>query len=696
MIQLPANTIAELPAVEWYSASDPETLLTTAPTILQADIVIAVSGSASAQTTATSPTMTSRGESTYAVPLTASDCNIALGFAIVTVSPASAVPQKFLVEFVAKTATDALATIETGQPAQKYNGPRGPGVYYDDGAANLGVTFGTDGTVDNPISSLTTATGMCGLLGENRIYMKGESTLTLTGQTLDRYEIIGLNGSDSNIVNLGTAASPSVLSNFKIYDCKVYGTHDYSDRLLLMDCEIDDAPAAEITSLHVYAIDCLVVGDITLDTSSDNLFIRCSDGVPGTIDPIINATGSAGTAIFDDWNGGVELASLSASHSVRLSGKGRVTFASSCNVNAGISLYGKWHEIDETAGMTAITRDGERTDTIAILVDTGATIPATITTAQNDLDIITGANGVLIDDDAITASKYDETTAFPITSADTGNTQIFRTGADGDTGETLSDEIAAVQLAVDAIKAATIIAEGTMQAGSTSTTAVLASATTITNDHLNDGAVIYISGGTGFGQTRLITDWVSSTDTATVGTWTTTPDNTSVYVVIPATNAASIITAIEEHGDLYWLTYVPSTLSTGTSQTFFNKRSNDPRELVQNDDYLIADNRPLRFVDDGTWGLTSTQMDNLAEIKVRITDGTNTITLTKSTSVSDWVEDNGSGSGTATIVADLPAASNQYVMATARFELQVKLASGSYCTLERSTGEIFDDDIDPN
>jgi len=44
-------------------------------------------------------------------------------------------------------------------------------------------------------------------------------------------------------------------------------------------------------------------------------------------------------------------------------------------------------------------------------------------------------------DDAITAAKFDETTAFPIKSADSGSTQIARTGADGDTLETLSDQL---------------------------------------------------------------------------------------------------------------------------------------------------------------------------------------------------------------------------------------------------------------
>lgn len=55
-------------------------------------------------------------------------------------------------------------------------------------------------------------------------------------------------------------------------------------------------------------------------------------------------------------------------------------------------------------------------------------------------------------DDAITAAKFDESTAFPITSADSGSTQIARTGADGDTLETLSDEIAVIDGNVDSVK----------------------------------------------------------------------------------------------------------------------------------------------------------------------------------------------------------------------------------------------------
>src|SRR4030065_1773165 len=52
-------------------------------------------------------------------------------------------------------------------------------------------------------------------------------------------------------------------------------------------------------------------------------------------------------------------------------------------------------------------------------------------------------------DNAITAAKYDESTAFPLASADTGATAVARTGADADTLETLSDQLDVAQADLD-------------------------------------------------------------------------------------------------------------------------------------------------------------------------------------------------------------------------------------------------------
>ncbi len=90
---------------------------------------------------------------------------------------------------------------------------------------------------------------------------------------------------------------------------------------------------------------------------------------------------------------------------------------------------------------------------------------------------------------------------------------------------------------------------GTAQAG-TATTIQLAQTASGTDDIYN-GMTVYISSGTGDGQIKTITDYVGSTKTATVSTWTTNPANDSVYEVMPAVAIS--------HGSE---TPVPSTLAT--------------------------------------------------------------------------------------------------------------------------------------
>lgn len=73
-----------------------------------------------------------------------------------------------------------------------------------------------------------------------------------------------------------------------------------------------------------------------------------------------------------------------------------------------------------------------------------------------------------------------------------------------------------------------VIAEGTAQAA-TSTTLQLASATSFADDEIIGATCIITNGSAGVGQSRVVTDYVASTDTATVATWTTTPTGTVIY-----------------------------------------------------------------------------------------------------------------------------------------------------------------------
>lgn len=78
-------------------------------------------------------------------------------------------------------------------------------------------------------------------------------------------------------------------------------------------------------------------------------------------------------------------------------------------------------------------------------------------------------------------------------------------------------------------------ATGTAQTGSTSTTIKLASGDTKDDDYYNF-LYVYITGGTGAGQVRKITDYVKSTKVATVTpSWTTTPTSSSTYKILEYT-----------------------------------------------------------------------------------------------------------------------------------------------------------------
>jgi hypothetical protein len=104
--------------------------------------------------------------------------------------------------------------------------------------------------------------------------------------------------------------------------------------------------------------------------------------------------------------------------------------------------------------------------------------------------------------------------------------QISGDGTAADNLETAFDDTAG------AVRWMQITDQGTAQAA-TGTTLQLRAAAAFADDELI-GQTVFITGGTtGVGQSRLITDYVSATDTATVETWTTTPTGTITYKICP-------------------------------------------------------------------------------------------------------------------------------------------------------------------
>lgn len=147
----------------------------------------------------------------------------------------------------------------------------------------------------------------------------------------------------------------------------------------------------------------------------------------------------------------------------------------------------------------------------AILVDTGTTIPGTITTLSSDVATV-DANV-----DAILADTGTDGVALSSSTVNAIADQVW--------DESTADHVSAGSFGAQSY----IIRSNTAQAGAASTITLDASASA-TDDFYNN-TQITIVGGTGAGQTRFITDYVGSTRVATVASWTTTPDNTSVFVI---------------------------------------------------------------------------------------------------------------------------------------------------------------------
>ena len=108
----------------------------------------------------------------------------------------------------------------------------------------------------------------------------------------------------------------------------------------------------------------------------------------------------------------------------------------------------------------------------------------------------------------------------------------------------------------------TAVLIGTAQAGASSTITLTSGAST-TDDRYNNFTITII-GGTGLGQSKLITDYVGSTKVATIsGTWAINPDNTSIYS-IACYNESKIITGLSINS--FYVNYLNSIITFNSSE----------------------------------------------------------------------------------------------------------------------------------
>jgi hypothetical protein len=136
--------------------------------------------------------------------------------------------------------------------------------------------------------------------------------------------------------------------------------------------------------------------------------------------------------------------------------------------------------------------------------------------------------------------------------------QISTDSTAADNLETAFDDTAG------AVRWMQITDQGTAQAA-TGTTLQLRAAAAFADDELIGQTVFITGGSTGVGQSRLITGYVSATDTATVDTWTTTPTGTITYKICPtAPSSGGAGATAAEIADAVWDEATAGHTTSGT------------------------------------------------------------------------------------------------------------------------------------
>lgn len=197
-------------------------------------------------------------------------------------------------------------------------------------------------------------------------------------------------------------------------------------------------------------------------------------------------------------------------------------------------------DVTDYLGSAAPALQGGRFDVSVGAYQTGQT-PLQPTVAGRTLDVSTGGEAGLD-----WANVGSPTTAVGLTNTTISTTQAVASvsGAVGSVTGNVGGNVAGSVASVTAVSTGAItrasfaadtglqtIRSNTAQAGGATSITLDAGASASDNEYNND--LIYLTGGTGAGQSRFITAYVGATKVATVAAWVTNPDATTTFAIIP-------------------------------------------------------------------------------------------------------------------------------------------------------------------
>lgn len=348
-------------------------------------------------------------------------------------------------------------------------GYEGGAVWIDTLAGTAGTGIDVNGTVDNPVLTLADAVTIAATKGLHSFRLLAGSSVTF----VSAHAAEDWQGKASSIALGGQNCAGTY------FQC-VFLTGIVSGQIIAFNCQVDG-----ITGLIGKVFGSCLNGTLTLAAGS-TYFLGCfSNGPAAGQAPTLDLSAGTCYVALRGYTGKMTVSNLTAGDILSFdSPAGQLILDATCT-GGEVRLRGIVDFVNGGSGVT-VTRDAPAFDSTDgyMLSDIREIIGSTLTegasgrlaasmikygdvatpTFTADTDVATGtdisnlqthgdltwptATGFAVAgaqmnlaDNAITSGKFDESTAYPLVQADSGNTAVARVGADSDTLETLSDQL---------------------------------------------------------------------------------------------------------------------------------------------------------------------------------------------------------------------------------------------------------------
>lgn len=323
------------------------------------------------------------------------------------------------------------------------NAYEGGKVFVDTVGGAAGTTSYVNGTADNPVNSIASAKTIADALNIKTFEILPGSSVTLAAN----YDSYIFNACHATIALGGQSVNNAVFIG-----ALISGNDDGSNatHTQYFDCVFTSSTLGQFVFTR-----CYISGTITLAQTGTYFMHQCFSANAGLSTIVLDFGAALGVSEVSmrDFSGGVHIHNMgnTGADQLTIEARGQVIINANCNpVNSPvIALRGAISPLTDNvvggfvAGGGTISQDA-RYDTgqiLSAITDDDTQIDASQLNTHTAITPATVGAAMNLAADAIKAVSYDESTAFPVKSDDSAATQLARVGADGDTLETLSDQI---------------------------------------------------------------------------------------------------------------------------------------------------------------------------------------------------------------------------------------------------------------